>query len=192
MEPTLRERKQLRTRTAISAAALRLFAERGFGAVSMADVAAAADVGQRTVYRHFADKEELLFGDDEAFAVTLAEALAARPAEEPPVAAVAAAARAVAAQLGDRRAELQTRATVIAATPALQQRDRAKQARFEALVADGLVARGTAPAAARLGARLAVACFDEALAEWIAKGRPGLGVRFDRKLAAAAELFTAR
>ena len=79
----LRERKKARTRAAISAAALRLFAERGYEAVTIADVAAAAEVGQRTVFRYFGDKDELLFGEDLAFRAALADALAARPRRSP-------------------------------------------------------------------------------------------------------------
>jgi AcrR family transcriptional regulator len=61
----LRERRRLRTRHAISAAAVELFAREGYDATSVAQVAAAAEVSPRTVFRHFPDKEELLFGDDE-------------------------------------------------------------------------------------------------------------------------------
>jgi AcrR family transcriptional regulator len=65
-----------------------LFAARGFQAVTLAEVADAAEVVQRTVFRYFADKEELLFGDDPAVQAHLGAALAARPAQEPPAAAV--------------------------------------------------------------------------------------------------------
>ena len=79
----LRERKKVQTRAAISAAALKLFAERGYDAVTVAEVAAAADVGERTLFRYFPVKEELLFGEDDVFRDALAGALAARPRDEP-------------------------------------------------------------------------------------------------------------
>ena len=57
---TRRDRKRLATRDAIRAAALELFVDRGFVAVSIEEVADAADVGASTVYRHFPTKEDLV------------------------------------------------------------------------------------------------------------------------------------
>jgi AcrR family transcriptional regulator len=62
----LRERKKRQTRDAIAAAAMTLFQERGFEEVTVADVARAADVAEKTVFNHFPTKEDLVFagGDD--------------------------------------------------------------------------------------------------------------------------------
>lgn len=59
--PNLNERRRTETRIAIADAAVELFARDGFDSVTMDDVAAAADVSRRTVYRHFATKEDLIF-----------------------------------------------------------------------------------------------------------------------------------
>lgn len=163
----LRERKKARTRAAISAAALRLFAQRGYEAVTIADVAAAAEVGQRTVFRYFGDKDELLFGEDTAFRAALADALAARPQAEPAAVALREASATIAGALDARREELLTRTAVIDASPALAARERAKHAGFEAVIMEGLGARGLSEPAARLLARLGVACYAEALARWL-------------------------
>jgi hypothetical protein len=85
---------------------------------------------------------------------------------------------AVASQL--TQAEARARQAVIAASPALRQRERAKLASYEDALADGLVARGAKPPAARLLARAAVACADEAHQRWLADAnpsRPGLAGR---------------
>lgn len=75
----LRERKKQRTRDAIARAALELFAERGYQATTLADIAEAADVSTRTIFAYFASKEDILFCDYAAMRDALAGALAERP-----------------------------------------------------------------------------------------------------------------
>jgi AcrR family transcriptional regulator len=81
--PGLRERKKQLTRERIAAAALELFAERGYHATTVADIAAAAEVSERTVFTYFHAKEDILFADHAEFQERLAEALANRPAGQP-------------------------------------------------------------------------------------------------------------
>jgi AcrR family transcriptional regulator len=76
----LRERKKRATRTAIAVAARRLFAERGFDDVTVAEVAVAADVSEKTVFNHFATKEDLAFAGGEARLNQLLADIAQRPA----------------------------------------------------------------------------------------------------------------
>jgi AcrR family transcriptional regulator len=75
----LRERKKRATRDAIATTARRLFAARGFDAVTVAEIAAAVDVSEKTVFNHFATKEDLVFAGGEARLAQLQEAIVQRP-----------------------------------------------------------------------------------------------------------------
>jgi AcrR family transcriptional regulator len=83
-----REANKQATRTALRAAAQRLFAERGYEATTVRDIAREANVTERTFYRYFDGKEALLSEEYRAWLETLADAIRARPAAEPPLLAV--------------------------------------------------------------------------------------------------------
>ncbi|HWD09501.1 MAG TPA: TetR family transcriptional regulator [Actinomycetota bacterium] len=78
----LRERKKLQTRQSIGEAALKLFAERGFDAVTVAEIARAADVSEATVFNYFPTKESLVYSQMQAFEASLLDAVATRPEGE--------------------------------------------------------------------------------------------------------------
>lgn len=78
-----RERKKAATRQKIADTALRLFLERGYGAVGIRDVAAEADVAVTTVFSHFTSKEALVFDLDDDFEQRLTRAVIDRPPGEP-------------------------------------------------------------------------------------------------------------
>lgn len=173
---TLRELKKHRTREAIVEAALGLFAEYGYDAVTMAAVARAAGVGERTVYRYFPDKEEVVFAYDDRMRSALGAAMDDQPADVGPVSTMRSASRGVAVVLEQHRVALRQRATLVAATPALRARERIKQDGWQQLLADALVERGVEPLRARLYGAIGVACFVEALERWLGHGTADLGV----------------
>lgn len=78
-----RERKKAQTRQSIADAAMRLFLQRGFDAVTVAEIAEAADVAVSTLFKHFPTKEALVFSRDDAIASGLVRAVTDRPAGTP-------------------------------------------------------------------------------------------------------------
>jgi AcrR family transcriptional regulator len=85
---SLARRKQEVVRDALAGAAERLFLSRGFEETTVEDIAQAAGVSRRTFFRHFESKEDVLARHAERFGEELYAALAARPADEPPIAAI--------------------------------------------------------------------------------------------------------
>jgi AcrR family transcriptional regulator len=128
----LRERKKQRLREQISGAALRLFAERGFEEVTIAEVADAADVSQKTVFNYFPTKEDLVYAREEEVEQQLRDAFGGRRRGESVVEGMRRFLFDVFSRLGDKDAPeaMGVRARIIGASPALQARERAV---FEAL-----------------------------------------------------------
>lgn len=171
VSPTLREQRKARTSASIASAAVELFAARGYAAVTVSEVAAAAGVGERTLYRYFADKEDLLFADDEQMRAALHSAIEQQPGGQPPLSVLREVSVAVARAQGMRE-EMARRARIIAVSPALTARERAKKAAWEVVLAKGMSRRGVPPAQAALLGRIGVACYDEALSRWLGRDPP--------------------
>src|SRR5690348_11410202 len=116
----------------LAVAAMELFGERGFEATTVADIAARAGLTKRTFFRYFGDKREVLFAGSEALREKFVEAVAAAPADDSPLDAIAAGLDAMAdllAELGGRPRERQA---IIAANPDLQERELIKLIGFAA------------------------------------------------------------
>ena len=149
------------------AAAVRLFAERGFDEVTVATVARDADVTTRTAYRYFVDKADLLFSDDEQVADLLARRLAEQPEGISAVESVRRALTSLTPLWNNLRDIGRLRLQVIERTPSLRARARLKLAGHEEVVARSLRARGSGELHARVVARVQVAAFDEAVRHWL-------------------------
>ena len=139
----LRELKKEQTRQLIADTAFRLFADRGFEKVSVAEIAREAQVAEATVFNYFPSKEDLFYSRLEAFGTRLTEEVSARAAGEPAIAAFRRALMAEAgllaqAEAGDPEAlaRMRTVSRVIEASPALRAREQQAIARnAEALAA---------------------------------------------------------
>ncbi|MFF3978070.1 TetR/AcrR family transcriptional regulator [Streptomyces sp. NPDC001828] len=88
VRPGLRERKKAATRVALQRAALRMFEENGYEKTTVRDIAAAADVTERTFFRYFPSKEDLVFSEIIDLLDPLRDEILARPPDEPPLTAV--------------------------------------------------------------------------------------------------------
>ncbi|WP_448639850.1 TetR/AcrR family transcriptional regulator [Geodermatophilus sp. URMC 63] len=168
MSETAAQRRRRRTRVEVTRRAVGLFADHGYAATSTEQVAAAADLSRSTLFRLFADKEDLLFGLEDDLLAGASAAVAEVPAEVPAWPALRTAAVRLAEQVAPLRDLLLTREQVVATVPALRWRAAAKFRRWEAALADGLRdGRGVPAADARLMAKLVVACFEVAQQDWL-------------------------
>lgn len=85
---SLRERKKSKTRDLLVQAALALFTEHGFDAVTIDQIAHLAETSPRTFFRYFGSKEAVLFADQDELLEVMRDAITSRPAEEPPLVAL--------------------------------------------------------------------------------------------------------
>ena len=144
-EPGARERLQ--------AAALELFATRGFEQTTAAEIAQSVGLTERTFFRHFSDKREVLFYGQEQFLQAFIDGVAAAPPGAAPLEVIASALRAAGSFFPDeRRSYSRMRQAVIDQNPALQEREGHKLAGLAATVASALRARGVDEPAATLAA----------------------------------------
>jgi AcrR family transcriptional regulator len=145
---------------------MELFLERGFEQTTVTEIAGRAGLTQRTFFRHFADKREVLFGGSGALQELLVSTLASAPESAAPIDAVAAALEAAAAGLQERREYSRQRQAIIAANPELQERELIKLASLSAALADALRQRGVTDPAASLAAEAGIAVFRIAIERW--------------------------
>src|SRR6476646_11446576 len=128
-EPGARERLQ--------AAALELFATRGYEQTTTAEIAEAVGLTERTFFRHFADKREVLFFGQEQFLRAFLDGADAAPADASPLEFIAAAIESATSFFPDeRRPYSRLRQSVIDRNPALQERELHKLAGLATTVAD--------------------------------------------------------
>jgi AcrR family transcriptional regulator len=151
----------------LAEAALELYGERGFEQTTVAAIAERAGLTERTFFRHFADKREVLFAGADALADLLVSTVAGVPDSAPPIDAVAAALEAAGGLFQEHRQGVQVRQAIIAANPELQERELIKLAALATTLADSLRQRGTEDPAASLTAEAGIAVFKIAFERWV-------------------------
>jgi AcrR family transcriptional regulator len=153
-------------------AAMDLFAEQGFEATTAGDIAERAGVTERTFFRHFADKREVLFDGSQVMTRLVAETIRDASPELSPADVALAAVTAVAALLEDGHEHSARRSGIIEANPALRERELLKLASLVEVISEALRARGVAPLTADLAAHTAMTAFQVAFAAWVAADEP--------------------
>ncbi len=144
-----------------------LYTERGFEQTTVADIANRAGLTERTFFRHFADKREVLFWGAGALQELIVSTLASAPDSVAPIEAVAAAVEAGGAMFAERREGARRRQAIIAANRELQERELIKMATLAAAMAAVLRQRGIKEPAASLTAEAGTAVFRIAFERWI-------------------------
>lgn len=162
------------SRGRLQEAALALFAERGFDQTTAAEIAARAGLTERTFFRHFADKREVLFGGSEFLGERIVAGVAEAPDGHTPLEAVARGLDTAAVLLGEGRRDLSAqRHAVIAANPGLRERELSKLADYAAAVATTLRRRGAGEMQATLAAEAGMTVLRVAIERWASSDDDG-------------------
>lgn len=147
-------------------AAFALYSERGFDQTTVAEIADRAGLTERTFFRYFADKREVLFSGSDLLKTGFADAVAQAPSSAAPIDAVFAGLQAVACFFEGRREFARRRRGIIAVNPELQERELIKMASLKDAVAAALRQHGVTEPAASLAAEAGVAVFHVAFERW--------------------------
>lgn len=169
----LRERQRAELRTHVDRVALALFAERGFDAVSMEEIAAAAGISLSTLFRHVRSKDQLLVGTLRVGRAQIVGGFSERPADEPVAAALAAAVLRRTQQFADETETIALWRRAMAAAPARVRRasllDDDERAQLVVLVAERLGLDPEADLEPGLRVRLALAAAEHAYEHWLTR-----------------------
>jgi AcrR family transcriptional regulator len=149
-------------------AAMELYAERGFDSTTVADIAERSGLTERTFFRYFADKREVLFGGARALQEFLVGKVDEGARSGPPMEAIVSAlADAADVFFEDRRQFARRRQAVIAANMELQERELIKLATLSTALDDALRRRGVPDLTANLAAEASIAVFKIAFERWV-------------------------
>ncbi len=155
-------------------AAMELFLERGYVSTTVGDIAARAGLTERTFFRYFADKREVLFSGSKELEKSIVDRIEGAPREASPLEAVAAAFEGAGAELQDRRdlRFVRARYALVTKHAEIQERELIKLASLAATVTHALHARGVAEPAASLAAEAGIAVFKIGFERWVSEKKP--------------------
>jgi AcrR family transcriptional regulator len=148
-------------------AAMELYVERGFDETTVAEIAKRAGLTERTFFRHFADKREVLFAGAAMLQDLFVEVVMEAPPDLPPVDAAIVGVVAAGVLIQERRAFARQRYEIITANTELQERELIKLASLSTALADALRRRGVTSHSASLAAEVAIAVFKIAFERWV-------------------------
>lgn len=159
----------------LHAAAMELFRERGYAHTTVSQIAERAGVTERTFFRYFADKREVLFSGSKELERAVVERVAAAPAEEDPLELVACAFEAAADELQAHRAldYVKARWAIVTEHAEVRERELIKMASLAAAVTQALRARGVVEPTASVVAEAGVAIFKVGFERWVVAKKPG-------------------
>ena len=146
---------------------MQLYIEQGYDATTVAEIAERAGLTERTFFRHFADKREVLFSGSAQLAELLAQEVARAPKVTSPIDAVGGALEAAGALIQERGEWSKQRQAVIAANPELRERELIKLASLAEALTQALRGRGVKEPSATLTAEAGVAVFKVAFTSWV-------------------------
>ena len=148
-------------------AAMELFHERGYDGTTVGDIAARAGLTERTFFRYFTDKREVLFSRTRELETLIVDAVAAAPSTLAPLDAVVLGLEATAPGFEPRRAYARKRQTLITAHAEFHERELIKLASLAAAIATALHRRGVPRPSAALIAETGIALFKHAFERWL-------------------------
>ena len=177
----------------LAKAAMALYAEQGFERTTVAEIAARAGLTERTFFRHFADKREVLFYGMDMARDLLTRTIAEAPASATPMEAIGAALQALAAVFQENPERVRLRDAIVSANAELRERELSKLEAFASAVAGALRDRGIPELTASLAAETGIAVFKVAFARWISEpGEPDLPGILGASMAELTGVFTDR
>jgi len=152
---------------------MELYAERGFDQTTVAQIAERAGLTERTFFRHFADKREVLFAGSAQLQDLLVETVAGAPASVTPIDAVAAGIEAIGTMLQESRgrAFARQRQSIVAASAELRERELNKLSSLAGALADTLREREVVEPAASLLSEIGIAVFRISFERWVSGPR---------------------
>ncbi len=167
-------------RNRLQGAALELFRERGYERTTAAEIAARAGVTERTFFRYFPDKREVLFGGEARVRAALVASIADAPVGLAPLDTLFRAFRSLQAEHEENQSYLLLRNELISTAPALHEREMAKMSSLAEALAAALKVRGVSDLRAELAARAGIAVFVHATVSWLYSPEGGFIDRIDR------------